>query len=252
MNDESCATLAITGGASGIGLETARAWVASGGKVILLDRDLSAASRAAVELGSNARAVEIDVTDAASVAQSFSDIRDNEAKLDGLVNAAGVSWPAPSAEISEEQFTTLIDIHLNGTQRCSQAAFHFLKHSSQASIVNLSSVASRFGMPQRAAYCAGKAGIDGLTRTLAVEWAPMKIRVNSVAPGYVRTALTNKLIEEGKLRTDRIIGRTPMGRFAEPEEISEVIMFLLSSKASYITGHRLAVDGGMTIEGDWY
>lgn len=252
MNDQPFATLAVTGGASGIGLETSKAWVATGGSVILLDRNLSAASQAAAELGHNARAVEIDVTDATSVKQAFSDIRDTETRLDGLVNAAGVSWPAPSSEISEEQFTTLIDIHLNGTQRCSQAAFPLLKHSSHASIVNLSSVATRFGMPQRAAYSAGKAGIDGLTRTLAVEWAPMKIRVNSVAPGYVRTALTNKLIEDGKLRTDRIIERTPMGRFAEPEEVSEAILFLLSPKSSYITGHCLAVDGGMTVGGDWY
>jgi NAD(P)-dependent dehydrogenase (short-subunit alcohol dehydrogenase family) len=107
-------------------------------------------------------------------------------------------------------------------------------------------------MPKRASYNASKAGIDGLTRSLAVEWVGDNIRVNSVAPGYVRTAFTDHLITQGQLNVAPIVARTPMARFAEPEEIAASIAFLASSDASYVTGATLHVDGGMTVDGAWY
>jgi NAD(P)-dependent dehydrogenase (short-subunit alcohol dehydrogenase family) len=146
----------------------------------------------------------------------------------------------------------MLNIHLTGTMRTCRAAYQLLRQSGGGTIVNLASVAALTGMPGRASYTTAKAGIAGLTRTLAVEWAPEGIRTNAVGPGYVRTALTETLVAEGKLDDAPIKARTPLGRFAEPQEIAEVIYFLSSAASSYVNGHLLMADGGMTVDGNWY
>lgn len=243
---------AITGGASGIGLAFSKCWIDSGGTVILLDRQLPVLDRAVIELGDSARGICVDVTNRESVDSAFESIKKTEGQLDALINCAGIADPEPSSEITDESFSRMLDIHLTGSMRCARAAYPLLLQSDSASIVNLGSVAALAGMPQRASYTAAKAGIGGLTRTLAAEWAPKGIRVNAVGPGYVRTALTNALVAEGKLNDKPIKARTPMGRFAEPEEIADVIYFLAGTSSTYVTGHMLMADGGMTIDGAWY
>lgn len=243
---------AITGGASGIGLAFAQHWIKDGGQAVLLDLSADALESAVRQLGPQARGVRMDVTDTASVDAAFTDIEDREGGLDVLVNSAGIARPAASHEMSDRDFTRVMDIHVTGTFRSCRSAFPLLRASRQAAIVNLASVAAAAGMPGRANYTAAKAGIAGLTRTLAVEWAGEGIRVNAVGPGYVHTPFTDTLISEGKLRTDGIESRTPMGRFAEPDEIAEAIGFLASPRSSYITGHLLMADGGLTVQGDWY
>ena len=246
-------TFAITGGASGIGFAAAEQLVAGGDRVIVLDLRAQHIEAAVQALGGadHARGLVCDVTSFDSVTESLATIAGTESGLDGLVNAAGIGRPSPSHLVSDEDFHQLIDIHLYGTLRLCRGAFELLARSHGA-IVNISSVAGRVGMPQRASYNTAKAAIEGLTRTLAVEWAPSGIRVNAVAPGYTATALTAKLIEDGLLRADRIEARTPLRRFAEPREIADPIVFLLGQGASYITGQTLVVDGGMTVDGDWY
>lgn len=243
---------AISGGASGIGLAFARHWIAEGGRAVLLDRSPDALEAAVAELGDRARSLVTDVTDESSVARSFAEIAEREGRLDAVVNSAGIALPAPSHEMSDEQFTRVMDIHVTGTFRCCRAAYSLLTESDNPAIVNMASVAALTGMPGRANYTAAKAGIAGLTRTLAVEWAPHGIRVNAVGAGYVRTPFTDQLITDGKLRTEEIESRTPLARFAKPEEVAEVIDFLTSSRSSYVTGHLLMADGGLTIQGDWY
>ncbi|MDP5226725.1 MULTISPECIES: SDR family oxidoreductase [Arthrobacter] len=243
----------VTGGASGIGLAFAQRWVDDGGAVVLLDLNADAFDDAVEHLGGpdKARGCTVDVTDARSVAAAFASIAEQEGRLDAAVNCAGIARPAPSSEVSDKDFVRLVDIHLHGTMRACQAAYPLLKESN-GSIVNISSVAASSGMPARASYCASKAGIEGLTRTLAVEWAPDSVRVNAVGPGYTRTALTEKLMAEGKLDVSPLVARTPLGRLADPREIAAAINFLVSEDASYITGQSLLVDGGMTVDGNWY
>lgn len=146
----------------------------------------------------------------------------------------------------------MLNIHLTGTMWACQAAFPGLCASDRAAIVNLSSVAGRMGMPGRASYNAVKSGIEGLTRSLAVEWASHGVRCNAVAPGYVDTAFTQALEEQGKLDKVPIVERTPLRRFAQPVEIAKTILFLLSPAASFVTGHTLVADGGLSIDGAWY
>ncbi|MEI6374977.1 MAG: SDR family NAD(P)-dependent oxidoreductase [Actinomycetes bacterium] len=245
---------AITGGASGIGFAFAQEFVSQGGRVVLLDLNAEALDRAVESLGGPgvARGVVTDVTSNPSVVDAYESIAANEGRLDVGVNCAGIARPAPSAELQDDDWVSLVDIHLSGTMRACRASYPLLKASGKGAIVNISSVASRVGMPKRASYCASKAGIDGLTRVLAVEWATDGIRVNSVAPGYVLTEMTSVNIEKGFVNPDPIIARTPMGRFAQPSEIASVISFLASDAASYVTGHSLTTDGGMTIDGNWY
>lgn len=253
MSQESKKVAAVTGGASGIGYAFAQRWVKDGGKAVLFDINESAMAAAVESLGGPtvARGVLCNVTSTESVDSAVKSIEEVEGRLDALMNGAGIGRPSPSNLLTDEDFHGLLDIHLYGALRTSRAAYALLKKCKGA-IVNISSVAAISGMPERASYCTAKAGIEGLTRTLAVEWAKDNIRVNAVAPGYTKTALTQKLIDEGKLNIEPIVARTPMRRFAEPEEIASVIAFLFSKDASYVTGHALLVDGGMTVDGDWY
>lgn len=146
----------------------------------------------------------------------------------------------------------MVDVHQGGPMRCCRAAFSMLAASEQGAIVNISSVAGTMGMPERASYNTVKSGIEGFTRSLAVEWAAHGIRCNAVAPGYTNTPFVEKLADLKLLNRAPIVARTPMRRFAEPEEIAEAIFFLASSSASFITGQTLVADGGLTVSGDWY
>lgn len=254
MHDSKGKVAAITGGASGIGFAFAQRWLAQGGRVVLLDFNSEGLAAAVEQLGgaSFARGVLTDVSNRVSVDDAFATIAGTESRLDVGLNCAGISNPGPTSEMEDEAWVRLVDIHLSGTMRACRAAYPLMKLGGGGSIINMSSVATRLGMPKRASYNASKAGIDGLTRSLAVEWVGDNIRVNSVAPGYVRTAFTDHLITQGQLNVAPIVARTPMERFAEPEEIAASIAFLASSDASYVTGATLHVDGGMTVDGAWY
>lgn len=243
---------AVTGGASGIGLAFARKWLESGGQVILMDYQQASLDAAVLELGPSARGIIVDVTKNGTVVSAYDSIRRIEGRLDAVVNCAGVAAPAPSEDVTDASWMNMLDIHLTGSMRSCRAAFPLLLESNRASIVNIASIASLVGMPGRASYTTAKAGVAGLTRTLAVEWAKRGIRCNAVGPGYVRTNLTDALVASGKLSDALITDRTPLGRFAEAAEIAEVIYFLSTPAASYVNGHLLMADGGMSVDGNWY
>lgn len=245
----------ITGGASGIGLAFAQRWVAEGGRAALVDLSPEALESTSAALGpdSFAQGFAADVTDDPAVLRTVDAIGHwGGGVIDVVVNCAGIARPAPAAQATDSSWSGLVDIHLNGTMRVNRAAYRYLVRSANPAIVNISSVAAAAGMPGRSSYCAAKAGVEGLTRALAVEWSPNRIRVNAVAPGYVRSEMTAGLLAAGELDLAPILLRTPMHRMAEPEEISSAIYFLSTSASSYITGQTLYVDGGMTIDGNWY
>lgn len=251
MTEKNQQVMAITGGASGIGFATAQAWLATGGRVVLLDFSTEALSAATAKLGADSRGVLTDVTQAASVDAAYASIAAIEGRLDAVVNCAGQSRPMPTATMSDADWNALVEVHLSGTMRSCRGAYQLLRAAGGA-IVNLSSISASHGMPMRASYCAVKAGIEGLTRELAVEWAPDQIRVNAVAPGYVLTPFVENLIAQGFYETAPIIKRIPMQRMADPAEIAATIVFLAGPAASFCTGTTLCVDGGMSVDGNWY
>ena len=253
MNDAIKPVLLVTGGTGGIGGSVADHWVADGGRLAILDVNLEAVQRkaAAFEPGV-AVGIAVDVQDEESVRNAVHDAAHAfGGRLDAVVNCAGIARPFEAATGSDEDWIRMIEVHLNGHMRVNRTAYEYLKKSDRAAIVNISSIAGSIGLPGRTNYIAAKSGIEGLTRGLAVEWSP-DIRVNCVAPGYVNTPMLDELVRVGALDVTPVIARTPLHRFADPAEIAKPIHFLLSPQASFITGQTLRVDGGLTVEGDWY
>ena len=246
----------VTGGSGGIGRATSQAFLDAGYRVAVTDLEQEAAAGAAGELdpsGERAIGLACDVTSTASIDAAVAACGERFGRLDSLANIAGVVGPGPSEELSDESWDRLISIHLGGAFRCSRAAFPHLSATGAGSIVSISSIAGRTAFSIRASYCAAKAGIEGLTRALAVEWAKRGVRVNAVAPGHVRTPMLDYSLQIGSVTQETVAGRTariPLGRYAEASEIASVVVFLCSPGASYVTGETIWVDGAITVNAD--
>lgn len=246
-------TALVTGGAKGIGLAISQELVALGWNVVVTGRDAAAIDTAVAGLASGpGKAIGrvMDVRDRTSIDSVIADTRSEFGSLDSLINCAGVIIRDESEVLSEADWETVIDTDLSGVFKCSQAAFADLEKAKGATIVNVGSIAGSVGIAGRAGYTAAKAGLEGLTRTLGLEWADRDIRVNAVAPGWTRTEMVAGGIKDGRLSEAALTSRIPQKRLAEPNEIAKVVLFLMSSDSSYITGQTITVDGGITINGN--
>jgi NAD(P)-dependent dehydrogenase (short-subunit alcohol dehydrogenase family) len=246
----------VTGAADGIGWATAQALARAGVHLALLDLRADMVQVRAAELGVSHVGLACDVTEQSSVAAAVQAVVARFGRIDVLVNNAGIGDQAGATiDQNSAAFDRVLAVHLRGTFMMSQAAGRVMLQAQvpagqqRGAIVNLGSIASTVGLPMRNAYSAAKAGVLGMTRALASEWARSGIRVNAVAPGYVNTALVADLNRKGMLDARGIAHRTPLGRMAEPAEIADAICFLASRRASYITGIVLPVDGGWTCFG---
>ncbi|WP_374486052.1 SDR family NAD(P)-dependent oxidoreductase [Zoogloea sp.] len=235
----------VTGAADGIGWATAQALAAEGCGVALVDLREDLVRQRVDELGDAHRGYRADVSVEADVEAVLQAVVGHFGRVDVLVNNAGVGdQTAPTLEQSVEGFDRVVGINLRGSFLFSRAAAKVMVEQGGGAIINLASIAAVAGIPGRNAYGAAKAGVSAMTRSMACEWARRGVRVNAVAPGYVRTALIDDLERRGAFDAAAIEARTPMGRMARPEEIAEVIAFLASPRASYVTGATLHADGG--------
>jgi len=254
----------VTGAADGIGWATAQELARAGWSVALFDLNGTQAAERAQALASACDPAlaqvytgwACDVTDAAAVQARVAGVVARHGRVDALINNAGIAdQTAPTLQQDVAAFDKVLSVHLRGAFLMSQQVIAQMQQQSRdvqgnrGAIVNIGSIASFGGIPGRNAYCAAKAGVLGMTRALASEWARHGIRVNAVAPGYVKTALVASLAERGAIDAQAIARRTPLGRMAAPQEIAQVIAFLASPAASYITGAVLPVDGGWTALG---
>jgi NAD(P)-dependent dehydrogenase (short-subunit alcohol dehydrogenase family) len=238
----------VTGGARGIGWATVQAFVKSGVIPVLLDRDEDALAAARAVLSRQAvdhLAQRIDVTDEAAVDAAFASVTARYGRLDVLVNNAGIALRRPTVELSRVDWQSVVDVNLTAVFLCCRAAARAMIPARGGSIVNVSSIMglSGGGLYPNVSYQSTKGAIVNMTRALAVEWAGQGIRVNAVAPTWVRTELTQGLFGNPDL-VERILDMTPMRCLAEPADIADAIVFLASDKARMITGHTLPVDGG--------
>lgn len=241
----------VTGAANGIGLATATLLWERGRRVVLADLDGERAEqhRAALDpRGADTLAVTADVTDTVAVEALIDATSRRFGRIDTLVNNAGRPVTSRVEDLDDDDWSAAIEVNLGSAMRCSRAALPALRRSATPSVVNMASAAGLVGMAGRAGYGAAKAGVSSLTRVLAIEWAGYGVRVNAVAPGYVRTAGFDQRIgvERGRVYADRV----PLGRLCLPEEVASVIAFLSSADAAYITGQTIVIDGGLTVRGE--
>ncbi|MEX1235979.1 MAG: SDR family oxidoreductase [Roseovarius sp.] len=243
-----------TGAAKGIGYAMAQAFARHGAHLMLVDMDGTALEAAAERLRADYPDARVEtyqgsVTDEADVAAACAACADAYGGLDILLTNAGISMNRPSIELSLDDWRRALDVNLTGTFICAQAAAKHLIAQGGGVILNTASMWGLSASANRAAYCASKAGVISLTEVLADEWAGHGIRVNAICPGYIRTALTDELISQGKLDLPAIEARTPQGRMGTPEEVAEMAVYLASDAAVFINGHAHLSDGGFRARG---
>jgi NAD(P)-dependent dehydrogenase (short-subunit alcohol dehydrogenase family) len=242
----------VTGGGRGLGKAMASALAEAGANIAIIDVDRENAEQSAdeiTEIGVEATAVEADVTDEAEMEAMVEEVTDRLGSIDVLLNNAGVTSNAPAAEMSVEDWQRTIDVNLTGVFLCAKHVGQHMIEQGSGSIINISSMSgfvANYPQPQ-IGYNASKAGVIMVTRSLASEWAEHGIRVNSIAPGYMRTDLVDEVLEEDPEMEEIWLEYTPMGRLGQPEELGGIVVFLASEASSYMTGEVVAYDGGYTI-----
>ncbi|HET9950801.1 MAG TPA: glucose 1-dehydrogenase [Candidatus Eisenbacteria bacterium] len=242
----------VTGGNRGIGLAVARGFVRAGARVAVGARDAARSNAAVAELralGGEAIALPLDVRDDAGAAAAVEETVARFGALHVLVNNAGIHVRKAPQELSMDEWESVLDTNLTGAFRLSRAAHPSLKKGGGGKIVNVGSMFSIFGASYAAAYAASKGGLVQLTKSLAAAWAPDRIQVNAILPGWIDTELTAQARAQVPGLEERVVARTPAGRWGTPEDIVGAALFLASSASDFVTGVALPVDGGYSSQG---
>jgi len=240
----------VTGATKGIGEAVARALAEAGARVAVTSRDPVATAAVAASLGDGHVGLAMDVRSTASVDAAAATIATRLGTPTILVNNAGVNRSGAAELLTDDDWELVIDVDLTGVYRCCRAFGSQMLEARRGTIVNVGSIIGAVvGMPGRAPYGAAKAGLVGLTRVLAVEWADRGVRVNALLPGPVRTPMVLEAIERGIVDEAEVIDHSPAGRIAEPEDVAGAVVVLCDPRAGFVTGQSLAVDGGYSTYG---
>lgn len=237
----------VTGGASGLGFAIARKFVQNDINVILIGRDKSRLKLACETLGSHTDFMGCDLSELEELPGVVKKITEMHGRIDILVNNAGMHLKKPMSDVSDEEFQKVILTNQTAMFSLTREVSRIMQQQCSGVILNISSMASIYGLPNVIAYTASKSAIEGMTRAMAVELASFGIRVNCIAPGFIKTNMSTLALEKDPERKKKVLSRTPLGRLGKPDEVADAALFLVSATSSFITGIVLPVDGGNSI-----
>lgn len=248
MNTEQRKIAIVTGGGSGIGYAIAEKFVRQNMYTIIVGRDEQKLRAAKEGLGGFCEPLACDLTDLTAIPKLVQEIVQRHGKIDVLVNNAGINMKKDFTEVTDEDFQRIILTNLTAVFALSrEVAKCMMEKGTRGSIINISSMASQYGIPKVIAYTASKSAIEGMTRAMATELSPKGIRTNCIAPGFIATEMSAKALNNDPERKGKALGRTPMGELGQPADIGDAALFLASDASKYITGVVLPVDGGNSI-----
>ncbi len=240
----------VTGGNGGIGFGMAQGLARAGATVLVVGRNAAKSQEAVATLrsgGAAAQAYECDVTDEASVQRLFAQIDAQHGRVDILVNNAGSTVRKTPEDLSLDEWRQVMDVNLTSAFLCARAAYPLMKKAGGGKVVNVGSMMSIFGAPYASAYGASKGGIVQFTRSLATAWAKDGIQCNAVLPGWIDTELTRGAREQVPGLYERVLARTPAGRWGQPADLAGLAVFLASAASDFVTGTAIPVDGGYSV-----
>lgn len=239
-------TAIVTGGNSGLGFATAKKLCDYGIKTYIIGRTQEKTEAACAEIGANAIPIIFDLNNLAGIPTMISDIA-KSGNIDILVNNAGINLKKEFIDVTDEDFETIIHTNIKSIFSVSREVVKIMKNHGGGTIINISSMASQYGIPKVIAYTASKGAIEAMTRAMAVELAQFNVRVNCVAPGFIKTKMSAKALDNDPERKNKVLSRTPMGILGEPSDIADAVYYFASSESKFVTGTILPVDGGNSI-----
>jgi NAD(P)-dependent dehydrogenase (short-subunit alcohol dehydrogenase family) len=237
----------VTGGGSGIGLAIAEKFIKNGITTIIIGRNKQKLKSAKEKFGELCKTISFDLNDLASIPALIKKIQKKFGIIDILVNNAGINMKKEFTEVTDEEFHRIILTNVESIFSISREVVKYMIENKSGSIVNISSMASQYGLPKVIAYSASKGAIESMTRAMAAELSSKGIRINCIAPGFIATDMSAKALNNDPDRKQRVLARTPMGILGAPSDIADAALFLASENASFITGVVLPVDGGNSI-----
>jgi NAD(P)-dependent dehydrogenase (short-subunit alcohol dehydrogenase family) len=237
----------VTGGAAGLGLAMSTKFVATGIRTVMIGRNEEALKATAATLGELCSYKVLDLQHLDAIPACIAEIVNTFGQIDILINNAGINMKKDFLEVTDQDFYNIIQTNVLSVFAISREVSKVMVKQGQGAIVNISSMAAQYGIPKVIAYTAAKSAIEGMTKAMAVELSPLGIRVNCIAPGFIKTAMSSKALDNDPERKNKVLSRTPMGHLGLPEDIADTAFYLSSDAAKYITGTILPVDGGNSI-----
>ncbi|GHA36707.1 3-oxoacyl-ACP reductase [Salinimicrobium marinum] len=240
-------TAIVTGANAGLGFATAKKFCDNGIITYVNGRNKEKTLQACEELGPNAKPFILDLNNLDEIPDAIVKLAKEAGKIDILVNNAGINMKKEFLEVTNEEFQNILHTNVLALFAVSREVAKVMKENNSGSIINISSMAAQYGIPKVIAYSASKTAIDGMTRAMAVDLAQFGIRVNAVAPGFIKTNMSSKALDNDPERKNKVLSRTPMGRLGEPSDVADAVYYFATSESKFTTGTVLPVDGGNSI-----
>lgn len=237
----------VTGANAGLGFATAKKFCDNGIITYVNGRSEEKTRKACEELGPNARPFILDLNNLDEIPGAVAKLAEEAGVIDILVNNAGINMKKEFLEVTNEEFQSILHTNVLALFAVSREVAKLMKENGSGSIINISSMAAQYGIPKVIAYSASKTAIDGMTRAMAVDLAQFGIRVNAVAPGFIKTNMSSKALDSDPERKNKVLSRTPMGRLGEPSDVADAVYYFATSESKFTTGTVLPVDGGNSI-----